>query len=310
MAPLPSAGICVNKSRLKIYHKETNPTYYLSDGQEFSIELNNPTQDIILAKIVLNGKEISQGGLVLRPAERVFLERYIDVAKKFKFETYTVSNTAESKAAIENNGDIVVRFYKESLNYNPQPIVFNGSFSNQNQLLRGTSTGGYVHTTNPTGTLSVSNNGGISTYNVTNATTTTNVGTITTAGLGNNFTYTSNIASASIPVSTYASSVPSMDWMEQEKSRDIASDTLSRKKSFSKKIETGRVEAGSDSGQKFEYVRKTFQTYPFHTVEYKLLPVSNKVNTVEDINVKTYCHNCGAKNKPEFKFCPVCGQKI
>ena len=37
MAPLPSAGICVNKSRLKIYHKETNPTYYLSDGQEFSI---------------------------------------------------------------------------------------------------------------------------------------------------------------------------------------------------------------------------------------------------------------------------------
>lgn len=282
MAPLPSAGICINKSRLKIYHKETTPTYYLNDGQEFSIELNNPTQDIILAKIVLNGKEISQGGLVLRPAERVFLERYIDVAKKFKFETYTVSNTAESKVAIENNGDIVVRFYKEyySLNqYNTNPIVGYG----QNQR--------YNITTNNSGTGYVGN------ITYTSNATSVPLSTCTSAGSGILSTFTST-------------SAPTFDWMEQELSRSVARDTLSRTKSLSKKIETGRVEAGSDSGQKFEYVRKTFQTYPFHTVEYKLLPVSNKVNTIEDINVKTYCHNCGAKNKPEFKFCPVCGEKI
>src|SRR6185369_9879640 len=96
----PTAQLCINKSRLKVYNKETSPTYYLTNGQEFQIELFNPTTDTILAKIQLNGKYISQGGLVLRPGERVFLERYIDVAKKFLFETYEVANTSEVKQAI------------------------------------------------------------------------------------------------------------------------------------------------------------------------------------------------------------------
>ena len=73
--PTPTANLAINKSRVKLYNKnEKVPTYYLQKGQEFQIELYNPTRDKILAKIHLNGKPIAQGGLVLRPGERVFLD--------------------------------------------------------------------------------------------------------------------------------------------------------------------------------------------------------------------------------------------
>ena len=106
---VPTAMIAVNKSRLKVYNNTGDmPTYYLQKGQEFQIELFNPTTDVILAKIILNGNPISQGGLVLNPGQRVFLDRYLDVAKKFLFDTYEVSNSEEVKKAIEKNGDFKV----------------------------------------------------------------------------------------------------------------------------------------------------------------------------------------------------------
>ena len=99
---VPTAGIAVNKSRLKVYSKGSEmPTYYLQKGQEFQIELFNPTTEVVLAKISLNNTLISQGGLILNPGQRVFLERYIDVPKKFLFDTYEVANTDEVKKAIE-----------------------------------------------------------------------------------------------------------------------------------------------------------------------------------------------------------------
>ena len=87
--PNPTATLAINKGRVKIYNNKSNiPTYYLQKGQEFQIELFNPTTDKVLAKIKLNNKLISQSGLVLRPGERVFLDRYFDIDKKFKFDTY------------------------------------------------------------------------------------------------------------------------------------------------------------------------------------------------------------------------------
>ena len=121
---VPTANLAVNKSRIKIYNKEGEmPTYYLQSGQEFQIELFNPTTDVVLAKIILNGNPISQGGLVLKPGQRVFLERYLDVAKKFLFDTYEVANTNEAKEAIENNGDFKVEFFRER-----QPVYNNPKF--------------------------------------------------------------------------------------------------------------------------------------------------------------------------------------
>ncbi len=101
--PTPTANLAINKSRLKVYGKKSEvPTYYLNKGQEFQIELFNPTTNNVLAKISLNGKPIAQGGLVLRPGERAFLDRYIDIARKFKFDTYEVADTNEVKQAITN----------------------------------------------------------------------------------------------------------------------------------------------------------------------------------------------------------------
>jgi len=106
---VPQSFITKGKQRLK-QHVDT---VYLNNGDEFEIELYNPTQNKILAKIEVNGNSIGNG-IVLRPGERVFLERYLDEAKKFLFETYIVNgNSEEVKQAIANNGDVVVKFYDE-----------------------------------------------------------------------------------------------------------------------------------------------------------------------------------------------------
>lgn len=110
----PMANLTINKGRIKKYDKKTEkPTYYLKDGQEFEIELFNPKSNNILVKIKINGKLISQTGIVLKPGQRIFLDRYLDVAKKFKFETYEVADTKSVEKAINKNGDIEFLFYDE-----------------------------------------------------------------------------------------------------------------------------------------------------------------------------------------------------
>ena len=106
---VPQSFITKGKQRLK---QHTN-TVYLKNGDEFEIELFNPTQNKVLAKIEINGNNIGNG-IVLRPGERVFLERYLDEAKKFLFETYVVNgNNKDVQNAIEKNGDVTVKFYDE-----------------------------------------------------------------------------------------------------------------------------------------------------------------------------------------------------
>ena len=105
----PQSFITKSKQRLK-QHVDT---VFLNNGEEFEIELFNPTQNKVLAKIELNGISIGSG-IILRPGERVYLERYLDDAKKFLFETYTVNGeNSEVLNAIKNNGDVTVKFYKE-----------------------------------------------------------------------------------------------------------------------------------------------------------------------------------------------------
>ena len=83
--PAPEAFITKGKQR----EKQFNGTVYLKDGDNFEIELFNPKSTKVLAKISLDGKRISTAGIVLRPGERVFLERYIDSNNKFLFSTLT-----------------------------------------------------------------------------------------------------------------------------------------------------------------------------------------------------------------------------
>lgn len=114
-------AICINRNRLKNY----NGKVYLQDKQEFEIELRNGSQRTKLAKIWLNGQPISQTGLVIKPGQCVYLERFIDIAKKFLFETYTIDGSLSSKVAAALNGDVEVKFYDEVEPYVPPTPSWN-----------------------------------------------------------------------------------------------------------------------------------------------------------------------------------------
>jgi hypothetical protein len=286
---MPTATICINKSRLKVYNNESDPTYYMEKGQEFQIELFNPTSNSILAKIYLNSKQISQGGLVLRPGERVFLERYLDVAKRFKFDVYEVSNTKEVQKAIQDNGDFKVEFYNE-------------------QTLNLYSSSGTLVINNPTYTRWGGTGG--NPYYFDGSVSTYTSGISLTGGIQGGTSYSSNINTSSFNA---ASSIGSTLTTTDNLSGTLSDTLRSRSRQPIKKlksIETGRVEAGSNSSQQLQTVDKQFSYYAFHTVECKLLPISQKVNTSEDINIKRYCTKCGHKTSKTDKFCSACGNKV
>lgn len=278
----PNASICINKSRLKVYNKEVSPTYYLKKGDEFQIEIFNPTSDTILAKIYLNGKTISQGGLVIRPGERVFLERYLDIPNKFLFDTYEVSNTDEVKKAIEDNGDFKVEFFKES---------------------------------QPTYTYIKSNTTYIGDYNPWTMTQTSSRPT-TIYGSGSAYVGSGNIYADGLDINTntYTYTVNSFNQTSTVNSSNTLRASLSSENSTksikNKTIETGRIEAGGISNQEIKTVNKSFDYYPFHTVEYKMLPLSQKISTINEIKIRKYCSNCGKKAIKTDNFCSKCGKKI
>ena len=107
--PQPTAHITKSRGRLKAYGQSV----YLKDGSHFEIELYNPKTAPVLAKIWINGKPLSESGLILKPGQRVYLERFLDVSKKFLFETYDVDRSTGTVRAIANNGKVEVLFYDE-----------------------------------------------------------------------------------------------------------------------------------------------------------------------------------------------------
>jgi hypothetical protein len=106
----PTAHITKKKSRLKVYNGNT---VFLGDKDNFEFEIHNPTQKSVLCKIKLNGEYISTGGVVIKPGQRVFLERFLDSNNKFEFSTYEVKDTSANRTAIDLNGDVRIEFYNE-----------------------------------------------------------------------------------------------------------------------------------------------------------------------------------------------------
>jgi hypothetical protein len=88
---------------------------FLEDKEEFEIEIFNPLTVSVLADIKLNGQSISKTGLVVKPGQRVYLDCFIDDRKKFKFSTYEIENSEEALEATANNGVLEVFFYKEDV---------------------------------------------------------------------------------------------------------------------------------------------------------------------------------------------------
>ena len=282
-APIKRPEAFITKAKKRI--KQFDGKVYLNDGDEYEIELFNPTQEVVLAKIKLDGNYIAGGGIVLRRGERVFLERFLDSPEKFKFSTYVVNgNNLEVQDAVANNGYVEIEFYSE---YRPTHY----SKYNSTPFSLGGTTGGYTPltlTTNNTGTPNLQN------------------ATYTTSGTTNTF-YNASLTTANSSLTfTSANNNVKVDG-------DIILNGQSLSKALGlsdKKVETGTTERGSDSNQTFKHTNKTFNAFSFWNVAWQILPNSQKQYTAEEVSVN-YCGNCGAKRKKSsFKFCPHCGTKF
>jgi Zn finger protein HypA/HybF involved in hydrogenase expression len=122
-----TAHITSNRNRAKIYGNAV----YLKDKQRFEIELFNPNTINYLAKISINGKSISNSGIVLKPGQRVYLERFIDSNNKFVFETYEIEKSNEALAAVVDNGLVEISFYPEQTTagyFTTYPSYTSGSY--------------------------------------------------------------------------------------------------------------------------------------------------------------------------------------
>lgn len=271
------AKIAVNKSLLKEYVSSEYPrVVYLNDGDEFQIQLFNPEKFIIAAKIFIDGESLNDM-LVLRPGERVWLERYLDKARKFKFSTYEIENSREAKEAAGLNGDVTINFYRVKTKRN-NPIVFVNNLHD------------YIHP--QPASISVKN------YPL-DCTTSTAINSVYYSSVtgptgdcgdaGNTFTSAATMDSLNMELSCASTIEPCSCSVDS--------------------IETGRVEEGSYSNQKFSYVNYDFEDYPWKIETIKILPLSRKPYTQEDLQ-KRYCSNCGRKLSPKHKFCPYCGTKV
>lgn len=267
----PCAYITKDKQRIKQFGENV----YLKDGSEFEIELYNGSRKTVLSKIKINGEFINGGGIVLRPGERVFLERYLDVPNKFKFETYTVDNSNETKNAIANNGDVEVLFYEEE-----EPIINLLNNINWNSTYGTITNGGLTHLT--------------STNDV----------------IGNNL-YTSNVNySSNVDITSNNSS--KLSFSNNTRSNKFESKYNQKPRSFAKKsksVETGRVEMGSSSDQTFKTVSKNFNSWTVSKSTWKILPESQKPFEKKDLIDR--CPKCSTKiKKSSWKFCPECGHQM
>jgi hypothetical protein len=271
----PQAWVAIKRNRQKIYDgKGSTPSQiFLKDGQEFEIELYNPTPSRYLVKFKINGKYQSDRGLILNPGQRYFLDRFIDEDRKLAFQTYEVENTKTNQKATEKNGLLEVEFFSEvevKLNnlistWTYNPWEYNGfKYNGLNyQLYNGPNLFGTLTTTGgtPTSINAFSANSSDSTF---------------TSNSANNF-YCSTGLESNVK-------------------------TLSLDNSF----ETGRVEKGDKSDQEFKNGYGDFYSHAAYTSKVQLIPLSQK--PVETQEIRSYCTGCGSRmKKTTWKFCPNCG---
>ena len=253
---VPSAWIVNSNDRGRKSIKKGK--VYLSDKEEFVIELYNPLQDCVLADIKLNGNSISKSGLVLNPGQRFYLDCFIDDKKKFIFDTYEVDDTDETTQAIAKNGLLEVFFYKES-------VVTLQNWSDRFSRILTTRTYPYwVYPSYPYWGGTVTIGAPYCGKGTTNTFTTTNL-TGGSIDLSNNTStgnayYSSNTMAIN---SSYSSNIGSV--------KNTSS------------IETGRIGKGDNSKQKFESVDMDFDKYYIASTILQILPESRRPIETKEI---------------------------
>lgn len=287
------AKIAKNKSLLKEYKVNNNRTVYLSDGDEFQIQFFNPYNYTFCCQIKIDGDVLSNR-LVVKPGERVWLERFMDKNNKFLFKTYHVNgNNQEVLEAISENGNVEVSFYKEK-KYKDNFLQF-VDLLNYNKPIK-------VEINSNTFKNSCDNNAFKNTCDNTSVTT----------NLNNNYYKYDYCNTKSIATfdsyDTFSSTIDTDYKYNADNNSNSRSFGNLNKKVVDKSIETGRVESGSYSDQKFNYCNYEFEWAPFKTEIIKILPQSQKYVGNNDLQ-KKYCVKCGRKLKQEFTYCPHCGTK-
>jgi len=264
---------------------------FLEDKEEFEIEIFNPLTVSVLADIKLNGQSISKTGLVVKPGQRVYLDCFIDDKKKFIFSTYQIDGSEESLDATQNNGLLEVFFYKEDIitldnwknkmdkviieryypvyypnTYPTYPwnnIYCGGSFgTGTTNLTNGIIDPVYYPNTYPTypwNNIYCGGSFGTGTTNLTNGiigTTTTTTNAYYSSNNNVNCSYTSNV--------------------------DLSNSNMTSINS----IETGRVEKGEVSKQKFTEIEMDFEKNYISSTIIQILPESRKPVEIKEIKNK------------------------
>lgn len=270
------AYLSIKNSRAKAYDKK----YYLQNNTEFEIELFNPNQFAICAEITINGNT-EDYTLILQPGMRYFLDRFLGIDKKLKFETYEVEagNTAVEKA-IALNGVVQVNFYEEIKRTAPiKPVAFSKGRSGTGNI------GGYPNRSYFSSQDIPTDNSNFSLFSMRSDVSNYNPDSFVTTTISTNQEQIINTVNYS---DDFSQGTP-------------ISKTLDNVK------ETGRVQEGSQSNQEFKMSDAKFQTYAFNSVSFQILPFSDKP---EDQEVAMYCCSCGRRSKMTEKFCPKCGSNL
>ena len=245
---------------------------FLNDGDEFEIELFNPLTVSVLADIKLNGQSISKTGLVVKPGQRVYLDCFIDDKKKFKFSTYEIENSGEALDATQNNGLLEVFFYKEDvITLDNWKSKFDRIIVEKWYPVYYPSYPVYPYYNRPSiwyGTNSPTIGGSCVTTNISNGI----IGTTTTNTYSSNnlinCSYTSNV------------NVPYGGTTVNNLSNSFSITPSS--------LETGRVEKGEKSKQKFTEVDIDFEKHYIASTIIQILPESRKPAEVKEVfNKKT-----------------------
>jgi hypothetical protein len=230
---------------------------FLNDGEEFEIEIFNPLTVSVLSDIKLNGQSISKTGLVVKPGQRVYLDCFIDDKKKFKFSTYEIENSGEALNATQNNGLLEVFFYKED-------VITLDNWQRKFDRIIVEKHYPVYYPTYPSYPYHIPN--------IWFGTPTTNgsgvIGTTTTTSNA----YYSSVNNANV---SYTSGI--------DLSNLNIGGSISNNMIPINSIETGRVEKGQDSKQKFTEVDMDFEKHYIASTIIQILPESRKPAEIKEV---------------------------
>ena len=240
---------------------------FLEDNEEFEIELFNPLTVSVLADIKLNGQSISKTGLVLKPGQRVYLDCFIDDKKKFIFKTYEIDGGQESIDATQNNGLLEVFFYKEDVitldNWKSRfdrviverwyPAYYPSYPYYRPNIWYGTSS--------PVYGSCVTTNGLNNIGSVSSGTTTTNTALYSSNSINSSYTTGVDLSNLNIGGSLSSNSIP-----------------------INSSLETGRIEKGEKSSQKFTEVDMEFEKHYISSTIIQILPESRKPAEINEVS--------------------------